>query len=535
MATNSESHLSQITTPLFGEGAKIIAIFHQLYAADERIGDLLKTIRHITLNVENVRGLRRLNASHLSTHNLAWIDALISDAADALGGLATLVERARVDKETRESISWWNRGRWVAYFAPKVKEKYLKLTMCHQSLLSVFPFLFSNPSGLAPVHEETKGDDQQPCDPTMVKWLGWQDQRQRRRSDMNLRTPTLPQRPMSTSSSLTDMTIASAVSSNSSASTESTASEISSPEVRISCYPAESSQSNSPASVNVNLQSYEVSPSSYSEKHSSGSRDSLRSCLGPDLVADLTYPVFHTKFEDNYDSLSALPEDATGGRNDNVAPSTKPWDMCDGADGLQVYVPLDGSETLRDLIHQLQVSPFESQDVTASRTTAIEQRSEGFFEPAGAFRPGRAPALPQEINGAGNPADTEHKMTPGPSLPFSNIFAPFDFERPISLTPLTVIGESSELRSLDNSEDGAGPSPGDKKPPVGRAHSDTYTSEYPLQSRPGLSQSGRVHAATGGGTSPSSGQRGARRGSRSWLAFHSSRPDLRQGDGWGEG
>ena len=526
MATNSDSRLSQINTPLFSEGAKIIAIFYQLYAADERIGDLLKTIRHITLNVENVRGLRRLNASHLSTRDLAWIDALISDTADSLGGLATLVERARVDKETRESISWWNRGRWVAYFGPKVKEKYLKLTMCHQSLLSVFPFLFNNHSGLAPVLEETKGDDQQPCDPTMVKWLGWQDQRQRRKSVIDLKAPTLHQRPLSASSSLTDMTIASAVSSNSSASTESTTSEASSPEIRMSYYPAASSQSDSPTNANVNPQTHEVSSGSYNEKHFSGSRNSLHSCLSPDLVTDLTYPVFHTKFEDNYDRPTALPEDATDGGNDNIAQNTRPWNMYDGADGLQVYVPLDGSESLCDLVNRL---PFDAQDVTSSQTTAIEQRSEECFERAEAFRPRRAPAMPQKINGADNPADTEHKITPGPSLPFSSYFAPFDFETPTSLVPLSVTGESSELRFLDGSEDGAGSSPGDKKPPIDRKHSDTYTLKYPVRSRPGLSQSGRVDAAVRGG------QRGVRRGSRSWLAFHSSRSDLRQGDGWGEG
>lgn len=229
MASNSESILSRISTPFFSEGAKFIEILYQLYVAEERTGDLLQTIRHITLNVENVRRLRRLNAGHLSTRDLTWIDSLIGDTEDAIAGLARLVERARVDKETRENISWWNKGRWVAYYGPKVNEKYVKLTLCYQSLLAVFPFLLKDHGGLASVLEETKEDDQRSFDPNMMKWLGWQDQRQGRKSTISLKRPTPPKRPMSVSSGSTDITSASVSSSNSSASTGPTSLEASSP------------------------------------------------------------------------------------------------------------------------------------------------------------------------------------------------------------------------------------------------------------------------------------------------------------------
>ena len=543
MASSSDSILSKITTPIFSEGANIVDIFHQLYVADERIGDLLKTIHHITLNVENVRRLRRLNANHLSTRDLAWVDALIGDTTDAIGGLATLVERARVDKETRQSISWWNKGCWVAYFGPKVKERYLKLTMCHQSLLSVFPFLFNNHCGLASVLEETKGDDQQPCNATMTKWLGWQDQRQRRKRNLNLKTPTRPQRPVSASSSLTDMTLSSAVSSNSSASTGPTDSETSSPEIGISYYPAAYWQSHSPTSATISPELHGLSSGSYNEKCSSHSRKSLHSCGSQDFVTDslvLTYPVCHNKFEDNYEPPPALPKDAIDSTNDDVAPSTRPRNIYDGADGLQVYVPLDGSEVPRDLVYPLQISPFDAQNATSSSTTSIDRRNDGHVDPAEATRLGWAFTMPQKVNGVDNPTDTVPKATPEPSLPFSSYFPPFDFESSsrlsssrLSSSPVT--GQSSALRSLDDSEDGAGSSRKDKKPPIDRAHSDTYTPRHPVRSRPELSQSDRGHATLGGARSLSAGQRGARRGSRSWLAFHSSRSDLRQGDGWGEG
>ena len=540
MASNSNSILSNINTPIFSEGVKIIEIFYQLLNADEEIGDLLKTINHITLNVENVRRLRRLNASLLSTRELAWIDALIGDTTDAIGGLATLVEGARVDKETKERISWWNKGCWVAYFGPKVKDKYLKLTMCHQSLLSVFPFLFNNRSGLASVPEESKGDDQQPCDLNMMKWLGWQDQRQQRKSSTNLRTPPLPQRPISASSTLTDMTLASAVSLNSSVSTEPTSSEASSPEIGISYHPAASSQPYFPTSATISPQTHRLSSNSYNEKDFSRSRKSLLSCECPDLVTDsldLTYAVIHNQFEDNYDPPSALPEDAPDTGNDDAVPSTKTWNNYDGADGLQVYVPLDGSEVLSDLVHQFQKSSFGAQTASSSHKIATERESDGRVNLTEVIRHKRAFSMPHKVNAADNLADTVHKGIPAPSPPFSSYLPPFDFERPVGLIPSSAIGQSSEIRSLDESKDVLDESSlENKKPPIDRAHSDTYTPRYPGGGGQELSQSGRVNRASGGGRSLSAGQRGARRGSRSWLVFHSSRSDLlRQGDGWGEG
>lgn len=91
--------------------------------------------------------------------------------------------------------------------------RYLKLTMCHQSpVLSIsLQVLFNNHGGLAFVVEETKEEDQYPCDSTTMKWLGWQDQRQRRRSTTDLKRPTLPSRPMTASSGLANLTVSSAM------------------------------------------------------------------------------------------------------------------------------------------------------------------------------------------------------------------------------------------------------------------------------------------------------------------------------------
>ena len=174
--------------------------------------------------------------------------------------------------------------RWSRY-----EEKCLKLTTYHQSLLSVSPIFFNNHGGLASVLEETKGDDQQPCDPTIMKRLGWQDQQQRRKVTANLKRATLSQRPMSASSSLTNMTFASAVSSSNSALTGPTSSKASSPwgsDIRISYYPTTYSQSYSPTSASISPETQEVSSGSYNKKYCSHSRKSLQSYTSPDVVTD---------------------------------------------------------------------------------------------------------------------------------------------------------------------------------------------------------------------------------------------------------
>ena len=198
-------------------------------------------------------------------------------------------------------------------------------------------------------------------------------------------------------------------------------------------------------------------------------------------------------------------------------------------------MPPDESGVLPDWVHQLQISPSDSQTARSSQTTAIERSSNSHVDSVEANRRERAFAIPQDFNGADIPTDTAQNATPGHSLPVSSYFPPFDFERPISQNPSSVTGHSPKLRSLDESQDGAEPSLEGKKSPIDRAHSDTYMPKYSVRSRPGPSPSGRVPAALGGGRSLSAGQRGARRGSRSWLAFHSSRSDLSRGDDWGDG
>lgn len=226
---NPGSISSKISTPFFNEGLTFLETFMQLCYVDEETDDFLKTTRHVTLNLENVRRLRRSTAGHLSTCDLTWIDTIIKDTEDALGSLAKLVERARVEKETKDRIGLWNRVWWVFKYSPMGKDKIMKLTLCHHSLLSIFPFLFKNSGQLSSVAEEAGTGDVSPNRPEIERWLDWQGQQQRRRSNMNLRGASSIQRPTSVSSGSTNATATSVMSSTGQATTMSTSPESSSP------------------------------------------------------------------------------------------------------------------------------------------------------------------------------------------------------------------------------------------------------------------------------------------------------------------
>lgn len=251
----------------------------------------------------------------------------------------------------------------------------------------------------------------------------------------------------------------------------------------------------------------------------------------------MTHPVFHNKFEDDYDPPSALPDDDTkqDGMNDDTAPIIKFSNVYDGADGLQVYMPPNGSGGLPDWFHQLRISPPDNQTAIYTRPTSFERSSDSKIDSAEAIRRGRAFAMPSKANKREHPTDTEQKATPEPPLHFPSYLPPFEFERPRSQDTLSVAEQLSGLQSFNSSEDGAESSLEGKKPLIDRAYSDTYAPRQSIRGRPGLNPSGRVPAASGGGRSQSAGQRGAGRGTRSWLTFHSSRSDLSRGDGWGEG
>lgn len=119
----------------------------KLQAVEEQTADLLATIRHILNDVQEARRLRRLKDSSLDAGERKWMDGVIIDTDSTAREVALLLEPSRVDLQTRKgSISLRTRLLWVMRDSHKLKDKYARLTVCHQSLVSAITTLHARPA-----------------------------------------------------------------------------------------------------------------------------------------------------------------------------------------------------------------------------------------------------------------------------------------------------------------------------------------------------------------------------------------------------
>jgi hypothetical protein len=106
--------------------------------------------------VEEARRLRRLKESILDDSDRRWMDRTITETEATARAVGELLERSRVDREIkRGNIGFRTRLLWVFRDSHKLKEKYSRLLVCHQSLTSVITSLHGrNPAGpTAPTRE----------------------------------------------------------------------------------------------------------------------------------------------------------------------------------------------------------------------------------------------------------------------------------------------------------------------------------------------------------------------------------------------
>ena len=181
--------LSVISTGI-NTSIRLFEVTYQLKAVDEQAADLLSTTKHVDRNVNEARRLRRLKAKLLTTGESTWIDGVIEDTDRALRGVAKLVEPARVDQSTKNSINFGHRVMWVFRDNPQVRDKHQRLSMCHQSLTAVISCLYSKDMViLAPAHESKTEQQQQqppPYNPEMPSLFEWRRERSRNKSSSNL-------------------------------------------------------------------------------------------------------------------------------------------------------------------------------------------------------------------------------------------------------------------------------------------------------------------------------------------------------------
>lgn len=125
----------------------------------------------------------------LNNSERSWIDGIVDDTESALRGVARLIEPARVDKATKESINFGNRFMWVFRDNPQVRDKGVRLSVCHQSLMAVIACLYSKDVVvIAPVPSKRKEEQPPPYDSQLEELFNWRNRRRRTKSFMSLQT-----------------------------------------------------------------------------------------------------------------------------------------------------------------------------------------------------------------------------------------------------------------------------------------------------------------------------------------------------------
>jgi len=165
---------------------KIFEVTYQLKAVGEQTTDLLDTTQHVELNIREARRLRRLKDSLLNAGERTWMDKVIEDTEKAVRTVAQLIEPSRVGMQTKQGIDLGHRAVWVFRESPKVRDKFARLSVCHQTLNTVVACLYSRDViVVAPVAEDKVKDPPPPYDPRMDELFDWRRNNRRRKKDVD--------------------------------------------------------------------------------------------------------------------------------------------------------------------------------------------------------------------------------------------------------------------------------------------------------------------------------------------------------------
>ena len=120
---------------IFTATLRISQVIYELKAVGEQTRDLLDSTNHIETSLQAVKTLRRQKSCHLDATEKRWIDDVLINTEKTLGNVATLIEPARVDLQTKfGSVGFVNRGLFVFRDSPKVGTNLSRLNLASQSL-----------------------------------------------------------------------------------------------------------------------------------------------------------------------------------------------------------------------------------------------------------------------------------------------------------------------------------------------------------------------------------------------------------------
>ncbi|MCJ1279193.1 hypothetical protein MMC21_007017 [Puttea exsequens] len=172
----------------FNSTIKILELTFQLKAVGEQTTDLLRTTEHVNRNVNEARRLRRLKASWISADDRAWMDETIRDCEKALQEVQQLIEPARVDAATTQSINPKNRVFWVFRDGPRVRDKHTRLSTCHQTLNTVIGVLHAKDVVVvAPLPSESRLEEPPPYTQDLEAMFNRRSHRRNKKSFTNLK------------------------------------------------------------------------------------------------------------------------------------------------------------------------------------------------------------------------------------------------------------------------------------------------------------------------------------------------------------
>ena len=159
---------------------------YQLRSVGEETADLLRTTQHVDRNISEAQRRRNAKVDSVNNKERTWMDDIIHDTREALLDVARLIEPARVDTELRDSVNAKNKLMWVLRDGPKVRDKHKRLSICHQSLMTVINTLHAKDRSplISPLQEEI--DEPPPYEADMQALFRWKCRRKRRASTSNV-------------------------------------------------------------------------------------------------------------------------------------------------------------------------------------------------------------------------------------------------------------------------------------------------------------------------------------------------------------
>ncbi|KAI9867735.1 MAG: hypothetical protein M1813_008535 [Trichoglossum hirsutum] len=120
-----------------GATIKIIEFSYKLHNTSHETSDYLNLATLIQTDLNEAIRLRNAHAQALDTPSLSRIDTVIRSTKTALSSVAALVEDFRLEIKEKGKVGMGNKLSWAFKDSREMQTKYVYLSGCQQSLLSV--------------------------------------------------------------------------------------------------------------------------------------------------------------------------------------------------------------------------------------------------------------------------------------------------------------------------------------------------------------------------------------------------------------